>query len=456
MQKGTGFDFKSHNLRSNLKVLIINKSDSTGGAAVVSYRLMEALRQQGVDARMLVCEKLTDSPYVKVAGTPSVIKRKFFLERLQIFFANGFNRKTLFKIDTGSMGLPLWKHPWVKNADALIINWVNQGMLSLKGFKKLLKLKKPVIWTMHDMWGMTGLCHHAGECLLYKRECGSCPLLNSRKETSELTFKPDLSTKIWKRKNKIYTNKKLNKKLVFVAVSQWLKEKASESSLLKEMRVECIANAFRISNFTPRPDYKAGKTRILIGAARIDDPVKGLDTLRETSKVVKESFPDIAGNIEMAFFGNVKDKGSLKGFALPVVNLGVLKGDEEISKAYKDSDIVVSASSYETLPGTLVEAQAYGCVPVSFNRGGQTDIISHHSTGYLANYDNNMESRSENLARGIAWAYTIVKDPRKIKEMREKMKLNVEEKFSYPQIAGKYIEMIERTKKGSDGWHKGW
>ena len=44
------------------KILIINKSDSTGGAAVVSRRLMEALRAEGADARMLVVEKLTDSP----------------------------------------------------------------------------------------------------------------------------------------------------------------------------------------------------------------------------------------------------------------------------------------------------------------------------------------------------------------------------------------------------------
>ena len=37
-----------------MKVVIVNKSDSTGGAAVVSYRLMEALCDAGVDARMHV------------------------------------------------------------------------------------------------------------------------------------------------------------------------------------------------------------------------------------------------------------------------------------------------------------------------------------------------------------------------------------------------------------------
>ncbi|MDE6866199.1 MAG: hypothetical protein K2J23_02250, partial [Muribaculaceae bacterium] len=53
----------------SMKIAIINKSDSTGGAAVVSLRLMEALRRAGADARMVVMEKRTDSPYVSLAAT---------------------------------------------------------------------------------------------------------------------------------------------------------------------------------------------------------------------------------------------------------------------------------------------------------------------------------------------------------------------------------------------------
>lgn len=56
-----------------MKIVIVNKSDSTGGAAVVSFRLMMALRSIGADARMLVAEKLTDSPYVEVIDIRSGI-----------------------------------------------------------------------------------------------------------------------------------------------------------------------------------------------------------------------------------------------------------------------------------------------------------------------------------------------------------------------------------------------
>lgn len=40
-----------------MRITLINKSDSTGGAAVVSLRLVNALRDAGIDARMLVTEK---------------------------------------------------------------------------------------------------------------------------------------------------------------------------------------------------------------------------------------------------------------------------------------------------------------------------------------------------------------------------------------------------------------
>lgn len=47
---------QKNNLPENLqgkKVVLINHSDTLGGAAIVTFRLMQALRQQGVDARMV-------------------------------------------------------------------------------------------------------------------------------------------------------------------------------------------------------------------------------------------------------------------------------------------------------------------------------------------------------------------------------------------------------------------
>ena len=43
-----------------MRVLILNTSEKTGGAAVAANRLMEALNNNGVKAKMLVRDKETD------------------------------------------------------------------------------------------------------------------------------------------------------------------------------------------------------------------------------------------------------------------------------------------------------------------------------------------------------------------------------------------------------------
>lgn len=417
-----------------MKIVILNKSDSTGGAAVVSRRLLEALQAEGEDVRMLVCEKLTDNAAVQLAASPKTIKSKFLLERLKIFIALRFNKKNLFKIDTGEVGLPLWRHPAVKEADAILINWVNQGMLSLVGFEKILRLGKPVIWTMHDMWCMTGICHHAGKCENYSLRCGFCPFLGTGKEK-------DMSYKIWCEKNRIYVKPELMKKTAFVAVSHWVKEKCEISSLFASQRVEVISNPYQKIEMGEKP-LNVDKIRILFGAARIDDPVKGLDTLKLAMEIISKEYPDIARKLELALLGNVKFPGVLEGFKIPIVKLGTVTGEESLAKEYHKSHIVVSASSYETFGCTLAEAQAYGCIPVSFNQGGQTDIIDNEETGFLAYYDDSLRVRARNLSESIRKAVEVVENKDIYKTFILRMNNNVEERFSYPRIARKYLSLI--------------
>lgn len=417
-----------------LRVVIVNKSDSTGGAAVVSRRLMEAFREEGIDARMLVVEKLTDSPFVEVAASNFDIKKNFLLERLKIFIRNGFSRKTLFKIDTATDGLPLWKHPLVRKADAVLLNWVNQGMLSLEGVERIQKMRKPVIWTMHDMWCMTGICHHAGECDGYRKECGRCPLLGKLKGES------DLSHKTWLRKCRL---KKPKNKIRYVAVSNWLSRKAAESSLLRDERVVVIPNVFNLTTGSNRAERSDGKIRLLFGAARLDDPIKGLPVLVEMTRVIRADYPDLAERMELITFGGVKNPDSLMGIAIPHRHLGMVSGEKKVREVYENADILVSASSYETLPGTLVEAQAYGCIPVSFNQGGQADIVNHLHTGYIAQYSADLSTAASRLTEGVAWAASIVSDKAAQSDTILDMKYSVRAKFSPKAVTQAYLNIMK-------------
>lgn len=266
-----------------MKVVIINKSDSTGGAAVVSRRLMDALRARGVDAQMLVAEKRHESPYVHLAASPSAIRRSFLAERLKIFLANGLNKQDLFKVDTASDGLPLHRHKLVRQADIICLNWVNQGMLSLKGLREILKLGKPVVWTMHDMWCLTGICHHAGTCTRWQTNCGLCKFLGRNARPDDISFS------VWNNKKSVYGR---FENLHFVAVSNWLADLARGSGLMADAPLSVIPNAFPIPTdeelrlATSRHSGE-GKFRVVMGAARLDDPVKGFPILVEATRFAR-------------------------------------------------------------------------------------------------------------------------------------------------------------------------
>lgn len=405
-----------------MKAVILSRSDTEGGAAVVSRRLAVALRNAGHMVTM-----------VTASSFPLYGKLLFVADRLSILLsligkALPFTRRkrdkvtrNLWKIDTGKYGLPVWKTPDVKEADTVIIAWANQGMLSNEGIRKLAREGKKLIWVMHDMWAFTGICHHALGCTNFERSCGNCPLLGHESSPH------DLSHKIWERKKSVYKEADIT----FVAVSNWLAEEARKSSLLRDAKVVVIPNPFPASHFKTDVNSRnrnKGTKRILFAAAILDNWIKGLDTFREAIRIVSERYKG-KERLEVVMMGGLKDTAAIEGFALPVDYKGIVEGDGNLAEVYSSCDVVVNCSLYETLPGTLIEGQASGAVPVAFDRGGQRDIIDHLSTGYLASYSQSKDARAEAIAEGILWALDAPA------EVKERMRGDVERKFSEETVA---------------------
>lgn len=411
-----------------MKVAIVNHSDMQGGAAIVSLRLVHALQEAGVDARMLVIDRQSDDALVGVMGGKRRNKWNFLAERLGVFVRNGFRRDTLFKIDTGSHGINIATHPWVKDADVVCLNWVNQGTLSLKGIKQLAQSGKPIVWTMHDMWNCTGVCHYSFECERYKDRCHSCPLLETKGD--------DLSTKIQEKKRKLYEQVPIH----FVAVSHWLAECCSQSKIMGNSHLSVIYNAFPINDF----DYQrlsgeiknipSDKKIIVMGARRLDVEVKGFKELIETTQYITQNKPGLASKIHLVLYGDLHDKSLLDKIEVPCTYLGSIGSTEQLSQLYRHSDIVLSTALYENLPGTLIEGQASGCLPVTFGKGGQADIVEHLKTGYIAEYKD-----PESVAAGIEWAIEA-------NISREFLHSEVERKFAASKIAQQYIELFKQLK----------
>ncbi|MCI9608233.1 MAG: glycosyltransferase [Muribaculaceae bacterium] len=410
-----------------MKVALICNSDLLGGAAIVTFRLMQALRLQGVDARMIVYTKLSDSPQVEVVGSRFVRGVYFMWERLRIYAANGFSRDDLFKVSIANVGYPIHRHPWVKESDVVALNWINQGLASLDGIRKLGRSGKPIVWTMHDMWNCTGICHHAYECTRYRESCGKCPFLGSDKPD-------DLSHKVWLRKKELYNSVPIH----FVAVSNWLADRCAASSLLRNRSVSVIPNAFPVETFatesatTPMlPGIDFRRDLILMGAARLDDPIKGIEYAISALNTIFDNNPEVSKRSMAVFFGNLNNPGLLDSLRFPHIWVGRINDPALLRSLYACAKVVLSTSLYETLPGTLIEGQASGCVPVSFGLGGQRDIVTHKKDGYIARYKD-----PEDIANGIVWALGAGIDRRQLHE-------SVSERFAASSIAARYIRLFE-------------
>ena len=309
-----------------MKILLIAKHPSTGGAAIASTRLMEALRDRNVDVSMLVQEGENKQKGIH-STTHGPVKRwinlyRFILERL-VFLPRERSRSIRFLFSLGNTGESIIRNPYFKEADVIHLHWINAGFLSLKSLGEILKSGKPVVWTFHDMWPFTGGCHYALDCEGYKMECGMCPYLKKPRER-------DLSHRIWKKKEKLFKESMVN----VITPSNWLGECVQASSLLHHWPVTTIHNPVNSDIF--RPVERGGACRnlgldpskkyILFGAATMKNVLKGFNYFLEACRVIAGE-SGIEKDVEILLFGKTKDEVA-QSFPLKTRNIAFVQFDE--------------------------------------------------------------------------------------------------------------------------------
>ena len=416
-----------------MRILIINTSEKIGGPAVAAGRLMEALKNNGIKAKMLVRDKQTDQ--ITVVG----LKRnwlhvwKFVWERIIIWKANQFKKNHLFAVDIANTGTDITILPEFQQADIIHLHWFNQGMLSLKNIRKIIDSGKPVVWTMHDMWPCTGICHYARECTNYEQECHHCPYIYGG------GHKKDLSTRTFRKKKGIYHAASIT----FIACSHWLENKAKASTLLTGQAVACIPNPINTNLFKPRDKGGAriksklpqDKKLILFGSVKITDQRKGVDYLIKSCKLLAEKHPEWKNSLGVVILGNQSQQLE-EQLPFHVYPLPFIKNEHELINIYNAVDLFVLPSLEENLPNMVMEAMACGVPCVGFNVGGIPEMIDHLHNGYVAQYKS-----PEDFANGIQW---ILTEPA-YAELSEQAFRKVLGNYSESIVAKKYMDIYNKV-----------
>lgn len=394
-----------------MKVVILNTSERTGGAAVAAGRLVKALTR----ARIQVNKFVRKDTWLN--------RFRFYWERLIIFFCNHLSRKSLFAVSIANVGTDVSDHPSVKATDIIHLHWINQGFLSLSDIRKLIALGKPIVWTMHDMWPCTGICHHARDCGKFQTECEACFFLNSQGK--------DISTTVFNKKLSLYKDANIT----FVGCSQWLAGRARESFLLRNKEVLSIPNPIDVKIYHPMEQHVARqllglpfhKKLLLFGALNVTDKRKGIDYLIEALGKIEHE------DIELVVFGQVKEDIRTL-FPVPIHSMGYLSDESKIVALYNAVDLFITSSLEENLPNTIMESMACGTPCVGFKIGGIPEMIDHRLNGYVAEYKN-----AEDLAVGIQWILEST-DKNNISDACVK---KVKDNYSEEVVAKQYIELYK-------------
>lgn len=361
-------------------------------------RLMDALKNNGIKAKMLVRDKQTDQITVVSLTSGWRLVWKFVWERFIVWKANHFKRHNLFAVDIANTGTDITSLPEFRQADVIHIHWINQGMLSMKNLDKIMRSGKPVVWTMHDMWAFTGICHYSSGCRHYEQHCHDCPLLYGGGR------KRDLSYRTFEKKRQLYAGRHLT----FVACSHWLESLAKKSSLLEGQTVMSIPNAINTNLFRPKDKAEARRNLllpqdlklVLFGAVKITDERKGVKYLVEACRQLSEQHPDLREHVAIVAFGNQSKQ--LAGMVpLRVFPLDFVADEHKLVDIYNAVDIYVTPSLQDNLPNTIMEAMACGTPCVGFDVGGIPEMIDHLHNGYVARYES-----ADDLANGIYYTLT--------------------------------------------------
>jgi glycosyltransferase involved in cell wall biosynthesis len=415
---------------------MLNTSERTGGAAVAANRLMQALNRAGHDAKMLVRDKQTDDSNVVSINTSWWEKKinfiRFAWERWVIFVHHRVGRKNLFAVSLANTGTDIRKHPLVKEADILHLHWINQGFLSLKNVRQLLKSGKPVVWTMHDMWCFTGGCHHAGSCRNYEEECRDCPVVK-KNSTAKIA-------RLFAEKRAVFPVAH------FVGCSGWLVAAAKKSAVLRAAAVTAIPNPIAMELFQPVDKTAARKTLnlplnrklILFAAVKLSDARKGIYYFIEACRYLLTQ--ETAAQTDIVFLGGKMEERLLLAIPLRTHVLGYLTTAADIAAAYAACDIFVTPSLEENLPNTIMEAMSCGLPCVGFRVGGIPEMIDHKVNGYVAEYKS-----AQDLAAGIGWCLM----PENSAALSQQALLKVKKCYSENVVAKQYIDLYTRIIKKS-------
>lgn len=338
-----------------MKVLFVNTEYARGGAAQIARTLHQTVGASSVHDSVFAYGRGSRSPdplAVRFAFQPEVYLHAFLTRAvgLQGYGTYLSTRRLLRLIQRCK-------------PDVIHFHNIHGYYLDLRIAEAAGKLGIPLVWTLHDVWPLTGRCAYFFECNRWKVGCGQCSRMYSYPGTLV-----DSSSLMWRKKRKLLGGVW---NPVIVSPSQWLGTLASEASAGR-CRVKTIPNGIDTQLFRPRDRADAreelglpsDKKIVLLAAADLADERKGTQYFFECLRFVA------IGEWMVVTVGKRTDARKTPDHRVEIKQLGYVSGSEAMSTVYCAADLFCITSLDDNFPTTVLESLSCGTPVVGFRVGG--------------------------------------------------------------------------------------
>lgn len=348
-----------------IKILHISTFQK-GGASIAAIRLHRALITNRYDSKFLFLECKESKTFFKY-------KKRSFLNNLLFKLIKKYAiplsldefriKKYKDQFETFSFAktpyTKLHDHPLVKESDIINLHFVANFIDHQSFFKNV---KKPIVWTLHDMQPFQGGFHYKEDEI-------------RNKELNELNGKQ------YAIKEDALSNNAIESMTV-VAPSQWLLDLSKKSKVLGSYAHKLIPYGINTDIFKVRSKADSKNTlglsndkiNILFVAESLNNRRKGFEMIFE---LIKDE--TISLKCHFMAVGKVKKSSQIH----EIQYFGTISDEREMSVIYNAADIFMIPSREDNLPNTMIESLCCGTPVVGFSIGGLNETITNYENGML-------------------------------------------------------------------------
>ena len=232
-------------------------------------------------------------------------------------------------------------------------------------FKYLKDSKKPVVWTLHDIWSFTGHCSYFElDCQNWQSDCQNCKLIHTYPKSYT-----DFSHRNYRLKKLAFSDVE---NMVLVPVSHWL-DGLIKQSFLKEYKTVVIHNGIDTNVFDVKNDredirnkYGIKSEKVIIGVASPFTPKKGFDDFIKLRQMLSDEY-------QIVLVGLTEDQ--IKDLPSGISGIARTQNIQELASLYSAADVFVNLTYADNFTTTNLEALACGTPIVTYRTGGSPEAV---------------------------------------------------------------------------------